>query len=901
MSDSIFDDMSIDELDELEELDSLEEEILEHYGTPRHSGRYPWGSGQDPYQNSMSFISYIEDLNNKGLTEKVIAERAGMSMRELRDRKTIARNEIRRNQLREIDRLRERGWSNVAIGEKLGINESQVRALSAKADKINNDQITATADALKENLKSSAYLDVGAGTEYHLNVSNTKLNAALTQLQTEGYRVDKIKVPQLGTVDKETTIKVLSPPGTEFGDIVRNKNQIGSPAVRMSNDGLTFDKPRPPIGVDPKRVGVNYAEDGGSAADGTIYLRRGISDIDLGDNHYAQVRIQVGDSHFLKGVALYSDDLPAGKDMVFNTNKSDTGNKLDAMKPLKDDPRLPFGSVTKAPRMYEEGGKKKQSALNIVNEEGDWSKWSKSLSSQMLSKQQPSLAKQQLGLALDSKKAELEEIRSLENATVRKQLLISFADGADAAAVDLKAKALPRTESSVILPINSLKDTEIYAPRLRNGEEVALIRHPHGGRFEIPILKVNNRNPEGKRLITNAAKDAVGINARVAERLSGADFDGDTVLVIPNDKHFVRNQQPLKDMQGFDPKKYKVDHDTISPSYKQKQMGMVSNLITDMTIKGADTSEIARAVKHSMVVIDSEKHQLDWRASERDHAIGALKKKYQYNPETGGTGASTMISRSKSDLILPNRKDRPASEGGAIDKDTGERRYVDTGYTRVDAKGNTIPKTTKSTKMAETSNAHSLSSGTPIEKIYGDYANGMKTLANSARKEYVNTQGIKYSPAANKAYKPQVETLRSSLNLALANAPLERQAQLLAGSEFRAIRLSNPGMEKSKSKKLKGQLLQAARDTVGAKKPKVSISDKEWEAVQNGAISDNMLKEILRHADPTRVKELATPRATVGLTASKESRIRAMAEQGYPLSEIADTLHLGVSTVASVL
>ena len=124
---------------------------------------------------------------------------------------------------------------------------------------------------------------------------------------------------------------------------------------------------------------------------------------------------------------------------------------------------------------------------------------------------------------------------------------------------------------------------------------------------------------------------------------------------------------------------------------------------------------------------------------------------------------------------------------------------------------------------------------------------------------------------------------------------------MLAGSEFRAIRLSNPGMEKSKSKKLKGQLLQAARDTVGAKKPKVSISDKEWEAVQNGAISDNMLKEILRHADPTRVKELATPRATVGLTASKESRIRAMAAQGYPLSEIADTLHLGVSTVASVL
>ena len=26
-------------------------ESLEHYGTPRHSGRYPWGSGKDPYQH----------------------------------------------------------------------------------------------------------------------------------------------------------------------------------------------------------------------------------------------------------------------------------------------------------------------------------------------------------------------------------------------------------------------------------------------------------------------------------------------------------------------------------------------------------------------------------------------------------------------------------------------------------------------------------------------------------------------------------------------------------------------------------------------------------------------------------------------------------------------------------
>ena len=48
-------------------------------------------------------------------------------------------------------------------------------------------------------------------------------------------------------------------------------------------------------------------------------------------------------------------------------------------------------------------------------------------------------------------------------------------------------------------------------------------------------------------------------------------------------------------------------------------MGDVSNLITDMTIKGANNDELARAVRHSMVVIDSEKHNLDVKASARDN------------------------------------------------------------------------------------------------------------------------------------------------------------------------------------------------------------------------------------------------------------------------------------------
>lgn len=67
----------------------------------------------------------------------------------------------------------------------------------------------------------------------------------------------------------------------------------------------------------------------------------------------------------------------------------------------------------------------------------------------------------------------------------------------------------------------------MYAPNYKDGETVALIRYPHGGTFEIPILTVNNKQAEGKRVLGNTPADAIGINSKVAGRLSGADFDGD--------------------------------------------------------------------------------------------------------------------------------------------------------------------------------------------------------------------------------------------------------------------------------------------------------------------------------------------------------------------------------------
>jgi hypothetical protein len=146
------------------------------------------------------------------------------------------------------------------------------------------------------------------------------------------------------------------------------------------------------------------------------------------------------------------------------------------------------------------------------------------------------------------------------------------------------------------------------------------VRYPHGGTFEMPELTVNNQNREARSILSDKvkghARDAVGINSKVAARLSGADFDGDTVLVIPNDRRSVKTSAPLKELKDFDPQKRYPGYEGMKVmSDKQKQMGDVSNLITDMTILGANPAEIARAVKHSMVVIDAEKHKLNYKQS----------------------------------------------------------------------------------------------------------------------------------------------------------------------------------------------------------------------------------------------------------------------------------------------
>lgn len=880
-----------------------EDQYLAHYGILRRSGRYPWGSGGPEYagkdQNTRNktFVDYVDSLRNQGMSETDIARGMGISTTQLRAAKSIAKNQQKQAQIDMAERLREKGYSNVAIGQRMGLNESSVRALLAPGAKDRADVLSTTTDMLKGEVEQKKFVDIGTGVENHIGVSKEKLNTAVAMLQEQGYQVHRVKVRQLGT-GFDTELKVLTPPGTTQKEVWENRDKIKQLGAFSDDGGRTFARVHDALPIDPKRIAVRYAEDGGDKADGIIYVRPGVEDVSLGKARYAQVRIQVGDGHYLKGMAMYKDDLPPGADLVFNTNKSSTGNKLDAMKKMSDDPDLPFGSVVR--QIVKDAGSPNErvtSAMNIVNEEGDWKEWSRNLSSQFLSKQSPKLAKGQLNMTFERRQQEFDDIMALTNPTVKKKLLEGFADSTDAAAVHLKAAALnQRTAWHVILPIDSMPPSQIYAPNYRNGERVVLIRYPHGGTFEIPELTVNNNHPESKRLLRDA-RDAVGIHHSVSERLSGADFDGDTVLVIPNNQGKVKTSPALEGLKNFDPRSSYPAYEGMKPMSarrKQQEMGQVSNLITDMTIRGASHAEIARAVRHSMVVIDAEKHNLDWRQSSVDNGIAQLKQQYQ---GTSKSGASTLISRAGSQVFINERKPRPQSEGGPVDRSTGRKVFVETGRMKPSHTGEPIPVKQRSKKLAETDDAHLLSSGTPMEKIYADHSNKLKSLANQARLAAVRTPPLQYSPSAKRAYSGEVRSLDSKLVLALKNRPLERQAQILANAVVRAKRDANPNLDGDSLKKIKYQALEEARIRTGAKKQQIQITSKEWDAIQAGAISNSKLSQILSNADLDLVRNLATPRSVTLMTTAKTARAKSMLESGYTRAEVADALGVSLTTL----
>ena len=906
-------------------MNPIAEDILMHYGVKRRSGRYPWGSGENPYQHSGDFVSRAQRLKKDGLSETDIAKEMGFdSTTDYRLAYSIAKNERRRQDVARAKSLSEDGLGATEIGRIMGINESTVRSYLNPNAEHNMNVAQKTSDIFKKEIGEKRYMDIGAGVERELGITRKNFDEAVRMLEYQGYNVVGIGVPQPNNPSKRTTMKVLCEPGdpkAQQRELYSDPSLIKSFGDYHSVDGgVRWDKREYPASVDSKRIQVRYGDKGGSEKDGVIELRRGVADLDLGQSHYAQVRIMVDGTHYLKGMAMYSDDMPDGVDIIFNTNKK-SGTPMikgdeGVLKPIKSDPDNPFGAVIKAggQSWYTDPktGEKKLSAINKLKEEGDWDKSSRNLSSQFLSKQPLPFIQKQLKLTYADYEAEFDEIRSLTNPEIKKKYLMDFADACDSAVVHMKAAALPRQETRVILPITKLKETEVYAPYLNDGEHVVLVRYPHGGTFEIPELVVNNRNPSAKKILGNVT-DAIGINAKVAERLSGADFDGDTVIVIPvNNKVRVKSTPPLKDLKDFDPKTEYPYREGMKILHKgtetQREMGMVSNLITDMTLRGAPESDIAKAVKHSMVVIDAAKHKLDYKQSEIDNDILTLKKRYQIKRDADGNpigygGASTLISKHKQTVRVPERTGTPK-----IDKETGEYIYKESGRTYLNKKGERVKAESKVYLLNHISDANSISSGTPQEKAYSDYINKMKALANKARKEYISTKPMERSKTAKETYASEVTSLMGKLDIAARNAPKERRAQVIANSVIKAKIQANPDLadpnNKKELNKVKRLAIDDARLSVGAssEKTRITITDNEWKAIQAGAISASKLQDILRYADADDLRQRAMPKATTTLSTAKVNKLKAMQATGfYTIAEIAEALGVSTSTVSKYL
>lgn len=929
---------------------------LEHYGTPRHSGRYPYGSGKNP-QHNKNFYSRAQDLLKQGLTTTEVARAFNMSTTQYRAMYSIAKDEHKADLRRQCLKLRDKGMSKVAIGKRLGLPDTTVGNY-LKEDW--EEKVNATrniANLLKEQIESKPYLDVGKGVNRQLNITETQLKTAVEMLKNEGYGEVGFEVEQQTNPGHYTPVKVLvkNPDNLSQKELTRlvrdHQTQITSPeGVYFEDYGETRRDIGKPVSLDSKRVGIRYAEDGGENKDGVIEIRKGVADLAMGKNVYAQVRIAVDDTHYLKGMAMYSDakGWPDGVDIMFNTNKTKDVPKLgpdndhSVLKLIKmsdkdpseyKTPENPFGAVTRDLRYHDAEGNEHKSPLNIVNDDTDWEKWSKNLPSQFLAKQPYALAKQQLNETYRRKEEEFKELSSLTNPTIKRKLLESFAEDCDSASVHLKAAALPRQATHVLLPLTEIKDTEVYAPNFKQGEEVILVRFPHEGTFQIPRLKVNNELPEGKRLL-GQSQHAIGINANVAKQLSGADFDGDTVMVIPTTGQKLQSRPMLKDLIDFDPSRAYPAYDGMprvgkgDGFHKQLQMGGVSNLIMDMTLQGASEDEVARAVKHSMTVIDAEKHNLNWKLSAQDNNIAELKARYQGGEKRG---AATLISRAKGDERIPDFKEKRVSEmtddekkrylnGEKIYEFTGEQyrprikgkdgEYLRDENGRYIRKDKLIDKLKLTTKMdaayIKGEDAYSLSSGLPMENLYAAHANRLRALANEARKEMLATGRLKQNPSARTTYAKEVDELKAALNVAAKNAPYERQAQLIAQAIMAQKLEANPDDAKDKDwvKRQRTVTLDRARLAVGTRSRKklgIEITPRQWEAIQAGAISDSTLSEILRYTDTEVIRKYATPRRSREVSSAVKARARTLLNMGFTQAQVADELGISVSTVRKEL
>lgn len=381
-------------------------------------------------------------------------------------------------------------------------------------------------------------------------------------------------------------------------------------------------------------------------------------------------------------------------------------------------------------------------------------------------------------------------------------------------------------------------------------------------------------------------------------------YGGEKKVDADGKEHWYRNGSEYKLMKKTD-----------------TEMGKISNLITDMTLLGASEDKLARAVRHSMVVIDAEKHHLDYKQSEKDNNIAALKVEYQ-GKSTGG--ASTIISRAKGEVKVDKRQGTPKynikgkewydpsrPEGALIYKKADDATYTTHKLNKKTGETEevTVVRKTNSTKMAETDDAYTLVSQYrhPMEEVYADYANSMKHLANQARIEETKAGKIAYNKEAKRKYQTEVDSLTKKLEIAQSNVVKERAAQRMTYAAVQkkqnAAKEAGEVMKAKDVKKASQQALTRYREEVGSvsrRDRNIVITDNEWKAIQAGAISENILNKILNNCDPDSLRQKAMPKESKELNEAKQLRIKAMSAS-YTISQIADKLGISTSTVSKYL
>lgn len=949
--------------------DTGREIILKHYGVKRKSGRYPW----DPSLHLPKNYKFIEDrdeMKKRGLSDNEIAKQMGLSTTVYRSKVTIAKEELKQYNMQRISKLQSEGMIIDDIAKTIGTTGQTVRNYldeiknpnkSARAQRV---QTEAVAQTLEDAVKRSKYIDVGKGVEIQMGISKEKLKSGLNALVESGeYEVHNLRIAQVTDKNNSTPVKVLTKKGVERSEIYKNMDKVRPvEEFAINGDARMFQQMERPKSIGWDRVHIRYAipegqkghgtNDDGAMMDGAMFLRPGVKDLNLGKASYAQVRIAVGDTHYLKGMALYGTEemfkgIPKGTDIIFNTNKTANKTPQEVLKELKKNPEggapidgpNPFGATVKRQNtlvdakgnpVYKPGVKDRFGnkvpqigSVNIVNEEGDWGSWSKALSAQFLSKQPTTVVHERLKATMKQVQDEYESIQKVTNPVIKKQLMESFVSDLESKQVHMKAAAPKGFQGHVILPVPDMKENEVYAPNYKNGEKVVLIRYPHGGRFEIPELTVNN-NSVARKMISKDSPDAIGIHPKVASKMSGADFDGDTAYVIPNNKGKFKSRDSLKELKNFDPNMYADKPGTFTPitkRYQQTLMGVVSNLITDMTLQGAPSNEIARAVKHSMVVIDAEKHKLNYKRSAEENGIDALMKRYmthvdkvkygdleRYNPKTRRvdkvidpdklkkdltpgkeyTSASTIISRHKQSVI---------TDGYQVEVPDPKSK---SGGTKMVWRNK---KETYLVNMVKDANVFLGPNATKTEHHYADYINELKAFKNKVDSEMSGIKMPARDPKAAKIYAEEVLSMKDKVNQVKINRIKERQAQRMAEVSSKAEiarRSEDEVLKKDEISRIKQQALNKARSMVGAERTPVTITDDEWDAVQSNAVSGTLLKELVSFMDDSQLKSLATPRANKQMTDARKSKAKALLANGYTIAQVAEALGVSSSTIGKI-